>query len=65
MIKPNLGLFDRFFRLIVGCSLGVLGFLILAMPWGSVVGLIGLAHLATGFVGWCPVYAPLKVTTRF
>lgn len=48
----NLGTLDRALRIIVGLVLIALVFVGPQTPWGW----IGLIPLITAFVGWCPAY---------
>jgi hypothetical protein len=51
----NIELWDRVIRIVLGTVL-LSGFFLLKTPWRG-VGLIGLIPLATGLIGWCPLYA--------
>jgi hypothetical protein len=61
----NEGTIDRIVRIIAGITL-------LALGWGEVVTgtlgtvfkFLGFVPLATGLIGWCPLYAALKLSTR-
>ena len=64
MFTPNVGGFDRIFRIVAGLVLIALGFFVLSGTWGLVVGIVGLVPLLTGLVGWCPLYLPFKLSTR-
>lgn len=57
-MTKNVGLGDRRIRIVLGLIILVLG--VLLQSWW---GLIGLIPLATGFVRWCPLYAPFKIST--
>ncbi len=57
-MKKNVGSIDRVIRIILGLSL--IGFAILTQNWW---GLVGIVPLLTAFVGYCPVYGLLKVST--
>jgi hypothetical protein len=57
-MKKNLGAGDRGLRISLGMVILLVG-LALWSPWG----LVGLAPLLTGLVGFCPAYCPLKITT--
>jgi hypothetical protein len=51
----NIGTTERVIRIAVGVLL--LGLLLIGKnPWRW-IGLIGLVPLATGLIGWCPLYA--------
>jgi len=59
MFKKNVGSVERAIRVIVGLVVLSLIF------WGphSLWGLLGIIPLATGFIGWCPPYALLGIST--
>ena len=58
-MKSNVGGIDKILRIIVGAGLvgaTVAGFL-------PVWGYIGIVPLATGLMGWCPLYPLLGLST--
>jgi hypothetical protein len=55
----NMGKTDRILRIIAGLVIIALGFL-----YNSYWGVIGLVPLVTALVGWCPLYAPFKFSTK-
>lgn len=56
---------DRILRVLVGILLLALGFGgVVAGTLGLVFKVIGSLLLVTGLVGYCPVYALLKVRTK-
>ena len=57
-MPANVELTDRLIRTAVGIAL--LSVVILVSGNWRWAGLIGLVPLATGLVGWCPVYAWLS-----
>ncbi|MBN9693574.1 MAG: DUF2892 domain-containing protein [Verrucomicrobia bacterium] len=57
-MKQNMGTLDRTIRVIVG--VGILAFGIYS---GSYWALVGLVPVLTGFVGFCPAYLPLGLST--
>lgn len=57
-MKQNMGTLDRTIRVIVG--VGILAF---GVNSGSYWGLVGLVPVLTGFVGFCPAYLPLGLST--
>lgn len=64
MFKTNEGNLDRGLRIALGLFLMALGFGgVLGGGLGLAVGVIGLIPLATGLVGWCPLYSVLGVDT--
>jgi len=58
-MNKNMGTVDRSLRAVVGAAL-VIWAVVSGNPWGY----LGVIPLATALVGWCPLYAPLKLSTR-
>ncbi len=58
-MTPNEGGVDRLFRVALGVALLALAFGHPRTAWGW----IGLAPLATGLVGFCPLYRLFGITT--
>lgn len=56
----NEGMIDRVLRIIVGIALISIVFAGPQTPWGW----IGVIPLATGLLGWCPVYMMLGLKTN-
>ena len=63
-MKRNIGTIDRVLRVLAGIALVVVGFAVLEGTVGVVVGVIGLIPLATGLIGWCPLYSLFNLRTR-
>jgi len=60
-MKRNMGTTDRVIRVVAGLVLlGLVFFLETNARWW---GLVGLMPLATGLVGWCPLYVPFGFDT--
>ncbi len=59
MFKINEGTLDRTLRVILGLGLIAIVFVGPKTP----LGWIGVVPLATGLVGWCPVYSLLGIRT--
>jgi hypothetical protein len=59
-VKSNIGAGDTVFRIVVG-QWSLPGCSSLMDAWG---GLIGLAPLATGISGWCPIYSLFGISTK-
>ncbi|MEX2182042.1 MAG: DUF2892 domain-containing protein [Gemmatimonadaceae bacterium] len=59
MFKTNEGTVDRTMRVVFGLLLVSLVFVGPQTPWGW----LGLIPIATGLVGWCPLYAVLGMNT--
>ena len=64
MFNSNVGSPDRIFRIVLGLMLLTLAFFVTSGFWAIVAGLFGVIFLATGIIGWCPLYAPFKFSTR-
>ena len=58
-MKPNEGTIDRVLRVVVGHGILSLAFVGPQTPWGYV----GLVPMATGLIGFCPLYAMLGINT--
>ncbi len=58
-MKPNEGTIDRVLRVVVGLGILSLAFVGPQTPWGYV----GLVPMATGLIGFCPLYAMLGINT--
>ena len=58
MFKQNVGGMDRVLRVVLGIAMVVIGSFVLKGTTGTVVGIVGLIPLATGLVGFCPLYLP-------
>ena len=56
----NEGMIDRVLRIIVGAGVLSLAFIGPQTPWGY----LGLVPLLTGLIGWCPIYAIFKISTK-
>lgn len=62
MFKINEGTIDRTLRVVAGLVLLSLFFLYPDASW-RYWSLIGLVPLATGLMGWCPLYTVLGLST--
>lgn len=58
-MKTNVGTIDRLLRIIVGLIIAILG-----VWFDSWWGLIGIIPIATGLFSFCPLYLPLKISTK-
>ncbi|NMC81198.1 MAG: DUF2892 domain-containing protein [Chloroflexi bacterium] len=64
-MKTNESGIDRILRVIVGAALLALYFSgAVAGAWGIVLVVVGAIALLTGIVGFCPLYALLKIQTN-
>jgi hypothetical protein len=61
-IRKNVGRIDRTLRLIIGAALISAGALL--MKWDTLIMAIGMAMIAVGLIGFCPIYVPFGISTR-
>jgi hypothetical protein len=59
IMKSNVGGIDKILRIVAGLAL-----IAWALMGGPVWAWIGVVPLATGLIGWCPVYPLLGMNTR-
>lgn len=58
-MTKNVGGIDRILRIVLGLALIASAVMGVFAPWGY----IGAVPLATGLIGWCPVYLPFGLKT--
>jgi hypothetical protein len=58
-MKANEGMIDRALRIVAGVGILSLAFVGPQTPWGY----LGIVPLATGLIGWCPLYSLLRINT--
>ena len=63
MFKQNVGTVDRVVRIALGIILAAIGMLVLKGTASTIVSIVALIPLATGIVGFCPLYVPFKLNT--
>jgi hypothetical protein len=64
-MKRNMGIADRLIRIGLAASVAVLYFTRQLSPTaGIILGILGAIFLVTGLVGFCPLYLPLRLSTR-
>ena len=63
-MKRNMGSVDRVVRSLIAVGIGVLYFTgVISGTVAVVLGALAVVNLLTSFVAWCPVYAPLGIST--
>ncbi len=63
-LKMNESPLDRIARIVVGIVLlALIAAGTLAAPWLYLAGAVGAILLVTGIVGFCPLYAILRIST--
>lgn len=65
VMKKNMGTIDRIIRLAIVVIIAVLYYTgqISGMA-ATILGIVAVAFLITGLIGWCPTYVPFKISTR-
>jgi small-conductance mechanosensitive channel len=64
-MKKNMGLADRIIRTILAIVVAILYFTNQITGTAAIVlGVLAIIFLLTSFVGFCPLYAPFKLSTR-
>ncbi len=64
-MKSNEASWDRIVRVVLGAVLLFLGFgSAISGAVGAIVGVVGVVLVVTGLVGFCPLYALLKINTN-
>ena len=63
-MKKNMGLVDRSFRFSLAVIVAILFFTNQISGVAAIIlGIIALAFLVTSFMGFCPAYVPIKLST--
>ena len=62
-MAANVGTIDWVLRILVGLALVAAAVGLFEPAYQTVWGWIGLIPLATGLVGWCPLYTTLGIKT--
>jgi len=64
-MNPNMGTVDRSIRIIIAVIIAALYLTdVISGTLAIVLGIIALVFLLTSIIGFCPVYAPLKISTK-
>ena len=64
-MKQNMGTVDRVVRVVVAVIIAVLWFTnVISGALAIILGLLAMVFLATSIIGFCPLYVPLKISTR-
>ncbi len=64
-MKQNMGLIDRIIRVGFAAVVAVLYFTHQLSPAAAVIlGVLSVVFIATSAVGFCPLYLPLKISTK-
>jgi hypothetical protein len=64
-MKQNMGTADRIIRTLIVLLIGVLYFTeTISGTVALILGLLAIVFLLTSIIGFCPLYTPLKISTR-
>jgi len=64
-MQKNMGTVDRAVRTLIAVAIGVLYFTgRISGTLAIVLGALAVVFLLTSLVGWCPLYNPLRLSTR-
>jgi len=64
-MKSNMGKTDRIIRIIIAVVIAVLYFTHQISGIAAIIlGIIAAIFILTGIIGFCPLYAPFKISTR-
>jgi hypothetical protein len=64
-MKQNMGTADRVIRTLIVLLIGVLYFTeTISGTVALILGLLAIVFLLTSIIGFCPLYTPLKISTR-
>ncbi|RME92559.1 MAG: DUF2892 domain-containing protein [Candidatus Hydrogenedentota bacterium] len=64
-MKANMGLADRIIRAVIAIAIGVLYFTKQITGTAAIVlGVLAVIFLLTSLVSFCPLYVPLKLSTK-
>jgi len=64
-MKLNMGSADRTIRILIAIAIAVLYFThLISGTLAIVLGIIAIAFILTSLIGWCPLYTPLRLSTR-
>jgi len=63
-VKGNEASWDRIARAVAGIALVVGGLVAVTGAVGYILAAVGLVLVVTAMVGWCPIYAALRIGTK-
>ena len=64
-MTKNMGTVDRIVRFVVAVAVAILYFTgVISGTLAIILGVLAIIFLATSIVGFCPLYAPFKLSTR-
>lgn len=64
-MKKNMGTVDRLLRVLIAAVVGILYFTDQISGTAAIIlGILAVIFLLTSLVGFCPLYAPFRLSTR-
>jgi len=64
-MKANMAVADRIVRIVIALLVAIGYFTgVLSGAWAIVLGIVAVIFLATSIVGFCPLYALLRISTK-
>ena len=64
-MSKNMGTIDRGIRLTLAAVMVVLYLTgVISGVWAIIMGILAVIFVVTSLIGFCPLYAPLKLSTR-
>lgn len=64
-MKKNMGMIDRVVRTVIAIAVGVLYYMnIIQGTLGIILLVLAVVFLLTSIISFCPLYLPLKLSTR-
>ena len=64
-MSKNMGSVDRVIRLVLAAVVAILYFTgAISGVWAIILGILAAIFVVTSFIGFCPLYAPFKLSTR-
>jgi hypothetical protein len=65
VVKKNMGTIDRTIRFLLALTVVILYFTgAISGVAAAILGVFALIFIITSFIGFCPLYAPFKLSTR-
>jgi hypothetical protein len=63
-MTKNMGTIDRIVRFVIAVAVAILYFTgVISGALGIILGVLAVVFLATSIIGFCPLYAPFKLST--
>jgi hypothetical protein len=64
-MTKNMGTVDRSIRILAAIAIGILYFMnVISGTVAIILGVFAVIFVVTSFIGWCPAYLPIGLSTR-